>query len=126
MSNKSGPNVSGNKNGTNVSGNKSGSNTRPINTRALGVRSSVSHSVSPFMLHSETHSKIRRVAHTKMDLLMMKELKKMEQTKENCHLLKLLCPVEDGPYGIDENGYVYTIGIDGTRLYFDADGLAIK
>jgi hypothetical protein len=111
-----------NKSGTNVSGNKSGSNTRPINTRALGVRSSV----SPFMLHSETHSKTRRVAHTKMDLLMIKELKKMEQTKENCHLLKLLCPVEDGPYGIDENGYVYTIGIDGTRLYFDADGLAIK
>lgn len=115
-----------NKSGTNVSGGKCGSNTRPINTRALGVRSSVSPSVSPSVSHSETHSKTRRVAHTKMDLLMMKELKKMEQTKENCHLLKLLCPVEDGPYGIDENGYVYTIGIDGTRLYFDADGLAIK
>lgn len=107
-----------NKCGSNVSGNKCGSNTRPINTRALGVRSSVSPSVS----RSET----RRVAHTKMDLLMMKELKKMEQTKENCHLLKLLCPVEDGPYGIDENGYVYTTGIDGTRLYFDAHDLAIK
>ena len=118
MSNKSGTNVSGNKCGTNVSGNKCGSNTRPINTRALGVRSSVSPSVS----RSET----TRVAHTKMDLLMMKELKKMKQTTENCHLLKLLCPVEDGPYGIDENGTVYTIGIDGTRLYFDADGLAIK
>jgi len=115
-----------NKSGTNVSGNKNGSNTRPITTRPLGVRSYVSHSVSPSMSHSETHSKTRRVAHTKMELMMMKELKQMEQTKENCHLLKLLCPVEDGPYGIDENGYVYTTGIDGTRLYFDAHDLAIK
>ena len=128
MSNKCGINVSGNKCGINVSGNKCGinvsnksgssNNRRPINTQALGVRSSM----SPCVSRSETC----RVAHTNMDYLMLHELKKMEHTKENHHLLKLLCPVEDGPYGIDESGCVYTIGIDGTRLYFDADGLAIK
>ena len=50
----------------------------------------------------------------------------MEQIEQNCRLQNLPCPVQDGPYGIDEKtGHVYMFW-NGSRLYFDADGLAIK
>jgi hypothetical protein len=99
-----------NKSGSNVSGDKK----RPINKQALGVRPSVS------------QPKTKPEAYTKMDLLMLKELERMEQIEQNCRLQNLPCPVQDGPYGIDEKtGHVYMFW-NGSRLYFDADGLAIK